>query len=55
MRHAIGCEQVLALDNALALKVLLPRAIARSLAPPVAPLDEFRSLMGNLYVTCNVM
>ena len=33
-----------------ALKVLLPRALARGPAPPpAAPLDRFRSLMGALY------
>jgi len=39
---------VLALDNAIALKVLLPNALQRSLASQTS-LEEFRSLMGVLY------
>jgi len=45
---AVLATPVLYLDNALALKVLLPRALAAA-APQRAPLDDFRRLMGTLY------
>ena len=40
---------VLALDNAIALKVLLPNALQRSIASQSSSLDDFRGLMGVLY------
>ena len=40
---------VLMADNALALKVLLPRAVAQAGRPSVPPLDQFRELMGWAY------
>ena len=53
---AVLAQPVLALDNALALKVLLPLALKAAVAggneeggSAAAPLDEFRSLMGGLY------
>ena len=45
---AVLATPILTVDNALALKVLLPSVLLES-SDTTAPLDKFRSLMGSLY------